>query len=179
MLLTKLAYVSSLSILAAAQLGGLLGGLVGGGGGLGGLLGGGLGGGLGGVGGLVGGGTGGGSTGGDLGGIIGGIGGGAGGTDPGLPVPTPGGGAPPSGSCNTGSQMCCNSVQSSTTQAVASLAGILGLNLGGLNIPVGINCSPISVSHPESHTDIEKTNPLITVTRNRRRKWMQCQPSVL
>lgn len=48
--------------------------------------------------------------------------------------------------CNTGSMQCCNSVQNSTTQGVASLAGLLGINLQGLNIPIGLTCSGISVS---------------------------------
>ena len=40
---------------------------------------------------------------------------------------------------------CCKSVQNSTTQGVASLTGLLGINLAGLNIPIGFTCSGISV----------------------------------
>ncbi|KAF8161404.1 hypothetical protein B0H34DRAFT_796202 [Crassisporium funariophilum] len=49
------------------------------------------------------------------------------------------------GSCNTGAIQCCNSVQSSTSTNIASLAGLLGLDLGSLGALVGLTCNPISV----------------------------------
>ncbi|KAF7366009.1 Hydrophobin 2 [Mycena venus] len=43
------------------------------------------------------------------------------------------------------SAQCCTSVQSSSSNAVSAIAGLLGLDLAGLNVPVGLGCSPITV----------------------------------
>ncbi|KAJ7128632.1 hypothetical protein C8R44DRAFT_979257 [Mycena epipterygia] len=43
------------------------------------------------------------------------------------------------------SNQCCSSVQSSSSSAVAAVAATLGLDLSGLNVPVGLGCSPITV----------------------------------
>ncbi|KAJ7128619.1 hypothetical protein C8R44DRAFT_850990 [Mycena epipterygia] len=43
------------------------------------------------------------------------------------------------------SNQCCSSVQSSSSSAVAAVAAGLGLNLSGLDVPVGLGCSPITV----------------------------------
>ncbi|KAJ7469691.1 hypothetical protein FB451DRAFT_1368617 [Mycena latifolia] len=43
------------------------------------------------------------------------------------------------------SNQCCSSVQSSSSSAVAAVAALLGLNLSGLNVPIGLGCSPITV----------------------------------
>ncbi|KAJ6527880.1 fungal hydrophobin [Mycena vulgaris] len=43
------------------------------------------------------------------------------------------------------SNQCCSSVQSSSSSAVSAVAALLGLDLSGLNIPVGLDCSPITV----------------------------------
>ncbi|KAJ7128647.1 hypothetical protein C8R44DRAFT_851004 [Mycena epipterygia] len=43
------------------------------------------------------------------------------------------------------SNQCCSSVQSSSSSAVAAVAAGLGLDLSGLNVPVGLGCSPITV----------------------------------
>ncbi|KAJ7931012.1 fungal hydrophobin [Mycena leptocephala] len=43
------------------------------------------------------------------------------------------------------SPQCCNSVQSSSSSSVAAVAALLGLDLSGLNVPVGLGCSPITV----------------------------------
>ncbi|KAJ7190594.1 hypothetical protein B0H12DRAFT_1137830 [Mycena haematopus] len=40
---------------------------------------------------------------------------------------------------------CCSSVQSSTSSVVSELAALLGIDLTGLNIPVGLGCSPITI----------------------------------
>ncbi|KAJ7916166.1 fungal hydrophobin [Mycena leptocephala] len=48
---------------------------------------------------------------------------------------------PPS---STGPQ-CCQSVQSSSDAGVASLLGLLGVIVNGVNVPIGLNCSPITV----------------------------------
>ena len=61
-----------------------------------------------------------------------------------LAVATP---TPTGGQCNTGSMQCCQSVQSSSNGAVSVLLGLLGVVLGGVNVPIGLTCSPISVSY--------------------------------
>ncbi|KAH9848261.1 fungal hydrophobin-domain-containing protein [Lenzites betulinus] len=46
--------------------------------------------------------------------------------------------------CNTGPIQCCNDVQSSESEKVQSLAGLLGMVLKP-NTMVGLQCSPINV----------------------------------
>ncbi|KAJ7610427.1 hypothetical protein FB45DRAFT_1066217 [Roridomyces roridus] len=59
---------------------------------------------------------------------------------------TTGGAAPPSSTGTTGtSNQCCTSVQHSNSNAVSAIAGLLGLDLSGLNVPIGLGCSPITV----------------------------------
>ncbi|KAJ7128556.1 hypothetical protein C8R44DRAFT_850958 [Mycena epipterygia] len=43
------------------------------------------------------------------------------------------------------SNQCCSSVQSSSSSDVSAIAALLGLDLSGLNVPVGLSCSPITV----------------------------------
>ncbi|KAJ7469627.1 hypothetical protein FB451DRAFT_1400455 [Mycena latifolia] len=43
------------------------------------------------------------------------------------------------------SNQCCSSVQSSSNSAVSAVAALLGLDLSGLNVPIGLGCSPITV----------------------------------
>ncbi|KAJ7454213.1 fungal hydrophobin [Mycena latifolia] len=43
------------------------------------------------------------------------------------------------------SNQCCNSVQSSSSSSVAAVAALLGLDLSGLDVPVGLGCSPITL----------------------------------
>ncbi|KAJ7459603.1 hydrophobin 2, partial [Mycena galericulata] len=43
------------------------------------------------------------------------------------------------------SNQCCNSVVSSSSSAASAVAGLLGLDLDGLDVPVGLSCSPITV----------------------------------
>ena len=58
-------------------------------------------------------------------------------------IPTPDGGA---GVCNTGSLKCCNTVGKSSDPAVTSgLPSLLQVVLSGLDIPIGVNCDPITV----------------------------------
>ncbi|KAJ7629172.1 fungal hydrophobin [Mycena polygramma] len=54
------------------------------------------------------------------------------------------GSAPPPVTPPTSNQ-CCTSVLSSTDSAVSAVAGILRLDLSGINVPVGLGCSPITV----------------------------------
>ncbi|KAI0750517.1 fungal hydrophobin-domain-containing protein [Fomes fomentarius] len=48
-------------------------------------------------------------------------------------------------SCTTGAVQCCQSTTTASDPAAASLLGLLGIVLQDVNIPVGLNCSPISV----------------------------------
>ncbi|KAJ7449496.1 hydrophobin 2 [Mycena galericulata] len=43
------------------------------------------------------------------------------------------------------SNQCCSSVQSSSSTAASTVAAILGLDLTGLDVPIGLSCSPITV----------------------------------
>ncbi|KAJ7458354.1 fungal hydrophobin [Mycena galericulata] len=44
------------------------------------------------------------------------------------------------------SNQCCNSVVSSSSTAASAVAALLGLDLTGLDVPVGLSCSPITVA---------------------------------
>ncbi|KAJ7610459.1 hydrophobin [Roridomyces roridus] len=43
------------------------------------------------------------------------------------------------------SNQCCSSVVSSTSSAASAVAALVGLDLTGLDVPVGLSCSPITV----------------------------------
>ncbi|KAJ7128514.1 hypothetical protein C8R44DRAFT_873230 [Mycena epipterygia] len=43
------------------------------------------------------------------------------------------------------SDQCCDSFVRSSSEAASKVAAILGLSLAGLNVPVGLDCSPIAV----------------------------------
>ncbi|KAJ7077534.1 hypothetical protein B0H15DRAFT_561004 [Mycena belliarum] len=43
------------------------------------------------------------------------------------------------------SKQCCTSVQNSNSSACSAVAALVGLDLSGLNVPVGLGCSPITV----------------------------------
>ncbi|KAJ6518228.1 fungal hydrophobin [Mycena vitilis] len=62
-----------------------------------------------------------------------------------LAAAMPGGSPPPPVTPPTSPQ-CCDSVQSSSSSsAVAAVAALLGLDLSGLDVPIGLSCSPITV----------------------------------
>ncbi|KAJ7053493.1 hydrophobin 2 [Mycena amicta] len=46
---------------------------------------------------------------------------------------------------SSGSQQCCASVIPSTDPTAAFIASLVGISLAGLNVPVGLSCSPITV----------------------------------
>ncbi len=48
--------------------------------------------------------------------------------------------------CTSGSLECCNSVESSTNPIVETILGLLGIVLGPISVPVGLTCSPVTVS---------------------------------
>ncbi|KAF7360974.1 Hydrophobin 2 [Mycena sanguinolenta] len=60
-----------------------------------------------------------------------------------LAAAMPGGYTPPV--TTPTSNQCCSSVQSSSSNVVSAVAGLLGLDLSGLNVPIGLGCSPITV----------------------------------
>ncbi|KAI5121526.1 hypothetical protein M0805_002586 [Coniferiporia weirii] len=47
--------------------------------------------------------------------------------------------------CNTGNLQCCQSTESSSDPVTSLLLGLLGIVLEGINVPIGVTCSPISV----------------------------------
>jgi len=47
--------------------------------------------------------------------------------------------------CNTGSQQCCNTVHAAGSPLLARYDEHAGLSLRALNVPIGVDCSPISV----------------------------------
>ncbi|KAI0826600.1 fungal hydrophobin [Trametes gibbosa] len=48
-------------------------------------------------------------------------------------------------SCSTGPIQCCDSVQKASDPAVAGLLSLLGIVVEGLDVLVGLTCSPITV----------------------------------
>ncbi|EIN04580.1 fungal hydrophobin, partial [Punctularia strigosozonata HHB-11173 SS5] len=46
--------------------------------------------------------------------------------------------------CDTGPVQCCDSVQSSSDPVTSLLLGLLGIVAGGVDVPIGVNCSPIT-----------------------------------
>ncbi|KAI0764929.1 fungal hydrophobin-domain-containing protein [Fomes fomentarius] len=49
------------------------------------------------------------------------------------------------GSCNTGPVQCCDSVQSASSPNAADLLGLLGIVVQGVDVLVGLTCSPVTV----------------------------------
>ncbi|KAI0667366.1 hydrophobin, partial [Trametes maxima] len=47
--------------------------------------------------------------------------------------------------CNTGPIQCCNQVTDSHDKSIQGLLSTIGLNLNGAAVPVGLQCTPISV----------------------------------
>ncbi|KAJ7084697.1 hypothetical protein C8R44DRAFT_894132 [Mycena epipterygia] len=45
------------------------------------------------------------------------------------------------------SAQCCNSVQPSNSSAVAAVADLLNITVSGLNVPIGLGCTPIIVAN--------------------------------
>ncbi|KAJ6518251.1 hypothetical protein C8R47DRAFT_9580 [Mycena vitilis] len=54
-------------------------------------------------------------------------------------------GTPPPPVTPPTSAQCCSSVESSTSGAVSGVAALLGLDLTGIDVPIGLSCSPITV----------------------------------
>ncbi|GJE93625.1 fungal hydrophobin [Phanerochaete sordida] len=47
--------------------------------------------------------------------------------------------------CSAGPVQCCNSVQPASSAEASKALGLIGLVLSGLDVPVGLDCDPISV----------------------------------
>ncbi|KAJ7745995.1 fungal hydrophobin [Mycena metata] len=54
-------------------------------------------------------------------------------------------GAPPPPVTPPTAFMCCASVVSSMSTTASLIAGLLGVNISSLNVPIGLSCSPITV----------------------------------
>ncbi|KAJ7914087.1 fungal hydrophobin [Mycena leptocephala] len=55
-------------------------------------------------------------------------------------------GTPPPPVTPPSSPQCCSSVVSSSSTAASAVAAALGLDLSGLDVPVGLSCTPITVA---------------------------------
>ncbi|OCH89174.1 fungal hydrophobin [Obba rivulosa] len=51
----------------------------------------------------------------------------------------------PANQCTTGPIQCCDSTETSSSPAAANLLGLLGIVLEGVDVLLGIDCSPITV----------------------------------
>ncbi|KAF8889941.1 hydrophobin, partial [Infundibulicybe gibba] len=51
----------------------------------------------------------------------------------------------PASQCNTGSIQCCNSVESVNDSIVGVLLALLGIDIDGIDVLVGLTCSPLSI----------------------------------
>ncbi|KAK0436415.1 fungal hydrophobin [Armillaria borealis] len=51
----------------------------------------------------------------------------------------------PASSCSSSNLQCCNSLQSSSSNAVSALLGLLGVVLNDVTALVGITCTPITI----------------------------------
>ncbi|OJT07731.1 Fruiting body protein SC3 [Trametes pubescens] len=51
----------------------------------------------------------------------------------------------PTSTCSTGPIQCCNSLESASSPAGSLLLGLLGVVLQGVDVLLGLDCSPISV----------------------------------
>ena len=57
-----------------------------------------------------------------------------------------GGSESPAGHCNTGSPQCCNHVDNSSDPLVGGLIkALLGIDVSGLNIPIGQGCTALNL----------------------------------
>jgi hypothetical protein len=53
--------------------------------------------------------------------------------------------AEPISQCNTGDAQCCNTVTSATDPSATALLGLLGVVVEGVDVLVGLTCTPITV----------------------------------
>ncbi|KAI0717366.1 fungal hydrophobin-domain-containing protein [Cerioporus squamosus] len=55
------------------------------------------------------------------------------------------GSSPTGGTCSTGPIQCCNQVGKATDSVFGVLLGLLGIVIDGLDVVLGLDCSPITV----------------------------------
>ncbi|EIW83604.1 hypothetical protein CONPUDRAFT_43646, partial [Coniophora puteana RWD-64-598 SS2] len=48
--------------------------------------------------------------------------------------------------CSSGAMQCCNTIQPASSQEASNVLGMVGVNLQGLDVPVGIDCTPMSMT---------------------------------
>ncbi|KZV59388.1 fungal hydrophobin [Peniophora sp. CONT] len=53
--------------------------------------------------------------------------------------------AAPTASCNSGALQCCQSAGSKNLAGLGGLLDLIPIDLQGLNIPIGLTCTPINV----------------------------------
>ncbi|KAI0071618.1 fungal hydrophobin [Panus rudis PR-1116 ss-1] len=51
----------------------------------------------------------------------------------------------PASACSTGPVQCCDSTETAGSEAGSALLGLLGIVVQGLDVVLGLGCSPISV----------------------------------
>ncbi|KAJ7149688.1 hydrophobin 2 [Mycena filopes] len=71
-------------------------------------------------------------------------------------------GTPPPPVTPPTSDQCCNSVVPSSSAAASAVAALLGLDLSGLDVLVGLSCSPITVGNNWYYS----ISPAFDLTRN-------------
>ncbi|EIN05015.1 fungal hydrophobin [Punctularia strigosozonata HHB-11173 SS5] len=54
------------------------------------------------------------------------------------------GGSAPAG-CTTGSTQCCSSTSSTSDPLVSTILGLLNIVVSGVDIPIGLGCSPLNI----------------------------------
>jgi hypothetical protein len=55
-------------------------------------------------------------------------------------------GTPPPPVTPPTSPQCCSSVVPSSSSAASAVAALVGIDLSGLDVPVGLSCTPITVA---------------------------------
>ncbi|TFK48963.1 fungal hydrophobin [Heliocybe sulcata] len=59
-------------------------------------------------------------------------------------APMPGATEPTTSQCNTGALQCCQSTQDAGSDGHTAITGLLGVAADLLNLPIGLDCSPIT-----------------------------------
>ncbi|KAL5480432.1 hypothetical protein ACEPAI_1702 [Sanghuangporus weigelae] len=62
-----------------------------------------------------------------------------------LAVATPMPGGEPASSCSTAPIQCCDSVQPAGSDDASKELGLLGIIAQGLDVPIGLTCTPVTV----------------------------------
>ncbi|KAJ7260715.1 fungal hydrophobin, partial [Mycena rebaudengoi] len=57
------------------------------------------------------------------------------------------------------SPKCCNSVVPTSSTAASAISALLGIDLTGLDVPIGLSCSPITVGNNCGSTTVTCAAP--------------------